>query len=70
MEYYVQCKLKNGVYTIVAFIPEEGAAVGSSMFLKEDKASGRWVVLEVYGTSKALKADVLNKRHNVFDSIK
>jgi hypothetical protein len=70
MEYYVQCKLKNQDVTTVAYIAEEGASVGKSMLFKDEKNSARWTVVEVYASSKALKADVLRKRSNVFDSIK
>jgi len=70
MEYYVQCKLKKNDAITIAYIAEEGAVVGSSMLFKDEKNSGRWTVLEVYAASKALKADVLSKRSNIFDSIK
>ena len=69
MEYYVQCKLKKGNTTVVTYITEDGADVGKSMLLKGE-GKDRWLVVEVYKASKQLKAEVLSKRHNVFDSIK
>ena len=70
MKYYVQCKLKQENAFTIAYIGEEGAQVGRSMIFKDEKNSGRWTVVEVYAASKALKADILSKRSNIFESIK
>lgn len=69
MEYYVQCKLESNGRSVVAFISEEGAELGKSMLFK-NQGKERWTVVDVYIGSRSLKAEVLSKRSNVFDSIK
>jgi hypothetical protein len=69
MEYMIQCKLESNGKSVVTFISEDGAEVGKSMLFKNEGAD-RWTVVEVYKDSRSLKADIANKRSNVFDSIK
>jgi hypothetical protein len=67
MEYFKQCEFKNGNLTTTAWIPEEGAKVGSSMLFKHDKKSGRWVVTAV-GSARILRDNIGDS--DVFESIK
>jgi hypothetical protein len=67
MEYYRQCKFRQGETYTIAWIPEHGAKIGYSMVFEDSRDSGRWEVVEV-SDSRIFKKDI--NRSDVFKSIK
>lgn len=67
MDYYKQCKLKQGSTIYVAWIPSFLARIGKLVAI--DGKEGLWQVVETYGIQKREVLDEQRKAHKRWEDV-